>query len=440
MIDNTKMQKGYLIIVSVILVVIVGFVGVLLGHMLLGSSKTSFNISQSNSVLYIAKSGLEHAKHDIIVNGKKCTDINGAAAYTNAPLLDGIFTITCSTNLVSTTTTAAITDPLSTNIPAPVTAGFANSGFIVIDNETIQYSGISGGIFQNVIRGVNGTKASSHASESPVTQNQCTLVSTASTVTPVGKRTVQEILPGKSFSFGGVTPVVAALSDVTLGGTSDVNNSGVTKNSFNYPGSTIITNGNVQISGSSTTNVENSSGTGLEQSSTSSALLGDVISNPNPPLFSSADDLFSRVFNQNKAYFQDPAHATQTTPINFISSPSPTGNIIWVNGTVDMQGNESATYGSLSNPAIVIIQGDLLFKGGSNLTIYGLLYVIGNVSMQGTAGLSGYGAVVSEGKIYMQGTPHFTFNTAILALLNVKNPETKTSYFGKYTLTNELFQ
>lgn len=446
---KAKNQQGFLEVIAVILIVVVSFIAIMLASFLVGSTKISTNMAQSNSAFYLAKSGLELVKRDIIVNKHDCAYVT-ATYQTSIPitLLGGQFAITsCTTNKASTNTTADITgdknDPSYTSIPVSSTAGFSNQGIIAIDNELINYNGISGGVFRNVTRGAEGTTVSAHTHPASVVQNQLTLVGVGAIPTiasPAGKRTIQEILPGKAGALGGYNPAVAALTSVSLGGDANVNNPGVTKTSLNFPGSTIVTNGPVNIGGNSATNVENTAGTGLETSSTSGNILVDVIQNQNPPLFTSGDDLFNHVFNQNKAYYQDPTHATQIDASAFLNTPVPTGNIFWVNGSIDLKGQNSATYGSPTNPVILIINGDLTFKGGSDLTVYGLLYVIGNVDMHGNAGVSGYGSIISENTITMQGTPDLTFNTAILSLVNILNPSTITSYSGNLTFINEVYQ
>jgi Tfp pilus assembly protein PilX len=78
-----------------------------------------------------------------------------------------------------------------------------------------------------------------------------------------------------------------------------------------------------------------------------------------------------------------------TTIGNAVTSPVKSG-LIWVEGDQSMSGG---TIGSLTAPAIVIINGDFTIGGGS--TIYGLLYVTGKYTIHGTPQV--IGANIVEG-------------------------------------------
>jgi len=66
------------------------------------------------------------------------------------------------TNEPAINTTSTITST-QTTITLPSTVGLAQFGFIKLDNETIQYGGISGSSLTGCIRGVNNTTAASHS-------------------------------------------------------------------------------------------------------------------------------------------------------------------------------------------------------------------------------------------------------------------------------------
>jgi hypothetical protein len=66
------------------------------------------------------------------------------------------------TNEPAITTTSTITST-QTTIALPSTVGLAQFGFIKLNNETIQYGGISGNSLIGCIRGVNNTTAASHS-------------------------------------------------------------------------------------------------------------------------------------------------------------------------------------------------------------------------------------------------------------------------------------
>jgi hypothetical protein len=68
----------------------------------------------------------------------------------------------------TTILTAEALDATETTITLSTTAGLAQFGFIKVDNETIQYGGISGNDLTGCIRGVNNTTAATHITASRV--------------------------------------------------------------------------------------------------------------------------------------------------------------------------------------------------------------------------------------------------------------------------------
>jgi hypothetical protein len=66
----------------------------------------------------------------------------------------------------TTILTAEALDATETTITLTSTVGLAQFGFIKVDNETIQYGGISGNDLIDCIRGVNNTTATTHLTAS----------------------------------------------------------------------------------------------------------------------------------------------------------------------------------------------------------------------------------------------------------------------------------
>lgn len=62
----------------------------------------------------------------------------------------------------TTITTAEALDATETTVTLSSTVGLAQFGFIKVDNETIQYGGISGNDLVDCVRGVNNTTAATH--------------------------------------------------------------------------------------------------------------------------------------------------------------------------------------------------------------------------------------------------------------------------------------
>jgi hypothetical protein len=64
--------------------------------------------------------------------------------------------------------TAEALDATETTITLSSTVGLAQFGFVKVDNETIQYGGISGNVSIDCIRGVNNTTAATHLTASKI--------------------------------------------------------------------------------------------------------------------------------------------------------------------------------------------------------------------------------------------------------------------------------
>jgi Tfp pilus assembly protein PilX len=231
-------QRGYLVMLIVIMIIIVGFIGAAITNMFFGSTFSTTAHYKSDNALYLAEAGLEHATHKLltstVANRLSCTSY-GSGALTNT-LGSGSYSVTASASLPSpyahtyyyaypfnapTTLTATITNA-STSIPVASTTDYAPAGRIMIDKERINYEGTTATRFTNVTRGVDNTVAVSHASGASIGQFQCNLTSQGGVPdlsTPQGKRTVQAgVQMQEAFAVG----------DATSGGASTIA-------IFNYP-------------------------------------------------------------------------------------------------------------------------------------------------------------------------------------------------------------
>ena len=183
---KNKTHLGYLLIISAIIIVIIASVATLTLEMFTGGAKSTENTAEAASAFYLATSGLQVAKRDIIVNKVSCVGINGSSLYTNASItgINGQYTInSCySKNSAELNATAGVGDTtiylknysdifstLSSAITSSSNAialanasSFRSSGTAKIDQEYISYTSKSGNTLMNVTRGVAGTTAASH--------------------------------------------------------------------------------------------------------------------------------------------------------------------------------------------------------------------------------------------------------------------------------------
>lgn len=133
-------------------------------------------------------------------------------------------------------------------------------------------------------------------------------------------------------------------------------------------------------------------------------------------------DFFKNFFNaDSRAELKAKAEAigqSYTAMSNAITTPVKTG-LIWVEGNQTMNGG---TIGSLTDPAIVVVNGDLTLGGGA--TIYGVLYVAGKYTINGTPQVIGCNVVegtdLSTG---LQATAPIVGGTGTITLVFWQNIE-----------------
>src|SRR5882672_10082414 len=146
-------QRGFLSIVAVLLILVVGFIGLAVTYMIVGSASATNNFAQSENALYATQAGFEEAARRLLTpnlsgtNGRiGCASITGNSNLTNTGFGSGTFTATTvagSPYYVNTTLTGGLTSSSST-IPVASTTGFAPAGRLIIEGEVINYGAISG--------------------------------------------------------------------------------------------------------------------------------------------------------------------------------------------------------------------------------------------------------------------------------------------------------
>ncbi len=198
-----KNQAGYFALITIALIVIVGFLGTAVVYMFVGSATSNINFSQSAKAFYIADGGLEKATRYLstpLLSGTParigCGSVTSNANLTNSSLGDGTFTVTGTLTHVNTPTTlnGAVTSS-STTITVASTTGYQNSGRILVDREAINYASTDATHFYGAIRGADSTTAVSHVTATPVSQYQCDLSSSGgipNLTSPTNKRITEE--------------------------------------------------------------------------------------------------------------------------------------------------------------------------------------------------------------------------------------------------------
>ena len=134
-ISSLQQQQGYLTLITVVLIVIVGFIAVALAYITFGNAFATLNTQESTSALYIAESGLDATTHVLLSSTLTNRSACSGLSLTNASIGAGTYTVTStgpfytssSTTLNGALTAAAI------SIPVASTTNYQSSGRIMID-------------------------------------------------------------------------------------------------------------------------------------------------------------------------------------------------------------------------------------------------------------------------------------------------------------------
>lgn len=180
---------------------------------------------------------------------------------------------------------------------------------------------------------------------------------------------------------------------------------------------TIWSGGDVQLSGSATT--EASAGVG----SNKRVLDVDIIANDSRLSKLSPDQFFEQMMGMPRDYSKSQTDIQLTYNANqnlshLLSHSSFWGKSIWITqtkGTASLSGR--SVIGSPEKPIILIIDGD--FKANGTTDIYGLVYVTQNWDNSGGGTLNIYGAAIVEGDFNGTGTPNINYDQDVLDNLNL---------------------
>lgn len=177
--NKIKNQAGFLTILSVVLIVIIGFTAVALTYITFGSSFAAINLQKATSALFLAESGLEDATHELLTSTISNRNTCAGLSLTNASIGDGAYSVTASGPFYvnSPTTLTSALNATATTIPVASTTGYQSAGRIMIDRELINYTSVDTTHFNGVTRGADGSTAAIHALSARVGQSQCNLAS-----------------------------------------------------------------------------------------------------------------------------------------------------------------------------------------------------------------------------------------------------------------------
>lgn len=417
-----KHQRGYLLIVAIIAIVIIGFVAAILARMYLTTVRSTTNILQSDQALYIAKAGLEKARRDLLKTEStlECNNINinNACYPPGATNCTGRFNVTGSENKVNQSLQSDISE-LATTIFLNDTAGLLPQGIVVIENEAIWYPTISDetSSLQNVKRGVLGTTASDHSTHTPnseqtqVIQNVCTLTATAGVpnlTDPGGKRVLKEMLWKKGEGVGSlpgeIIPVLVSAGDVLLAGDAEIYNPYVDFGEPKFPMSTIVSGGTITFQ-------DDACGTAVGDPKTTASEKGDKkddIEEGNDNF--NADKIWGYFFSDTKEQvFENAEPVTGNCKFYKFNNNIPSNKTFLIPKSCSRFNPQTSPVGSSDAPVKLIFEGDVNIQ---NTEIYGLVYVIGNLEAQSNTTIHGLAVVEGNSEIY--GTFDINFDPKVL--------------------------
>ncbi|MBL7526678.1 hypothetical protein [Legionella bononiensis] len=198
-------QRGFLMMVIAILLVIVAALASAFVAMTLSGTNSSVSSISANRAYDLAQTGIEQGTYELTLATAWC-DGSWQPAVTVSG--QGEYQYSCTKNTGSTTLSSAITAS-STVIPLNSVSGLATFGAITVDSETIYYDGISGATLQHARRGQNGTAAAAHSSGASASQIQYIIIgqgSSPSATSPSGQVTLSQAVllsnPSTYFAAG----------------------------------------------------------------------------------------------------------------------------------------------------------------------------------------------------------------------------------------------
>ncbi len=192
-----KKQAGFLNILTVGIVIIMGLLSAALVNMIISSNEASIKTQANNRAYDLANAAVEAGLYQVVQNPSGvCTDTLQAIQTVST----GEYQYSCRPYIGSTTlngalaigTTASLT---LTSAAGAMPLGFAPVGYVVIDSEVIFYNSLSGNVISGLRRGQMGTAAAAHANGAGVYQSEYVVTGqggSPSLSSPSGYRTIEQ--------------------------------------------------------------------------------------------------------------------------------------------------------------------------------------------------------------------------------------------------------
>ena len=196
-------QTGSLLLSAVVIITLVAGMSYIIVSIFTSGAFLSGNKSYGMNAFYTAEAGIARASYLNLKQGLACVDMPGHTDLTNTTFNDGQFTVVGSLSTVSPAPLlSAAVNASQTNVPISTLTGLTPKGQVMIDREALNYTDIStdsgdctgsAPCLVGVTRGVDGTTATAHTTNTAVGQRNCLLTSQGGVpnlTSPLAKHTI----------------------------------------------------------------------------------------------------------------------------------------------------------------------------------------------------------------------------------------------------------
>ncbi len=240
------------------------------------------------------------------------------------------------------------------------------------------------------------------------------ITSTGSNSDSTANKTVSQLIQFGSLLVNPPNIPLLSQGSVSLSGNSSIINI--------YNNNTIKSGSTVSLSGSADT--VTSAGT----SSTAGHLGSDITQNNSAMASQTNDDFFATYFGQSPTTVKGSVahYYSNNSSTNYSSTlGGMTGATIWIDQTGgEASLNSNITIGSVNNPVLLIVNGNLKITG--NVTIYGYVFIMGDSSTSLLGNLNIIGGVGTAGQISAAGSIQINYSPTTLT--NLQNSSAMRYY------------
>lgn len=200
---KTSSQKGFLLISTIVMIVMIAFFTGIVLYVYSGSSRAGVSYTLSKRALYIAEAGMQRALYALTTTSVDdptelvaCTNLATHPHFNQVNFGGGQFQVNGTYYNRSSTLQVALGAGNLIVLNSNDAATFAPQGRVFIGDEEIDYSGIIGSTSLAIAkRGAGGTPITTHPIGSTVTQDLCYVRSTGAVpnfVNPIAQRQVTQ--------------------------------------------------------------------------------------------------------------------------------------------------------------------------------------------------------------------------------------------------------